>query len=705
MEKHNQYILYKLDNEIQSSISRLIVLYYKDKKEFEMELSSYIQKNYNANIQWSRSQELDSYFREEDKTSKSFPYKDYRIKALTVNNFRKFPQTRIPCGLTMHKEEEPKSLILLGGNGVGKTSLYAALEYVLEGTISEAKLRNSDIEAFATHSNSIPNTDSHKITIYTKDQGVFQQHHTFKEHMGDVSINTFFCSEWDIISIGQRKFQEGDPKETYLHDFFVENMGMGDLTKLKQTLDVLKKTTTDDLLKIAKLESHEDKIAALNKEKEEELKRLTAFYNLNSADKRTLLFYKASLDTKIKEAISKKDKLSFHMSELNNILDEQSAINLKDAYLSDIKDVVSFVSGIQEEMELYQKDFQYKGLNNEDLIGELKRDLLILNNITKTEESLDSKSESASRLKSIAAQKLFLSDPTAYFKEKADLSKVLEQCQTIIYQTQNRIKTFETEKVIVYKQDDFNLLCQISIALDKEQRAETEYSNQTKQTEKSNQLRNEIITYKKALSNHLDLETEKVFSIIKDTITKVMKHFISPEEQGSETILIGHAGKKISVQIQYKEYYKDLNNKEKEPLITPKKYYNTFRYKLFCMMLKISMAMATMKLYNINFPIILDDVFYASDYYNRELISVFIEELNDSYQNVFPDKKMQLICFTHDDLVLDAIRTAMEDNNKMDDVIFGRLFDYKTVLKDPYFGLEAVENGESYCNLYFELFK
>ena len=99
-------------------------------------------------------------------------------------------------------------------------------------------------------------------------------------------------------------------------------------------------------------------------------------------------------------------------------------------------------------------------------------------------------------------------------------------------------------------------------------------------------------------------------------------------------------------------------------------------------MLRISTAVCLMKAHNFLFPIVLDDIFYASDFYNRRLIRKFISHFIAVSEEIVGKGQMQLICFTHDEVVFSAIYEAIREKMEMDRFIFGRLYDYRAVFPD-----------------------
>jgi tRNA(Ile)-lysidine synthase TilS/MesJ len=116
-----------------------------------------------------------------------------------------------------------------------------------------------------------------------------------------------------------------------------------------------------------------------------------------------------------------------------------------------------------------------------------------------------------------------------------------------------------------------------------------------------------------------------------------------------------------------------------ETLLSPRLYFNTFRFKLYCVALKLCMAYCAKSLNRCNFPMVIDDVFDSSDFENRYRIRNFIENLVNQH-NLLDQAKaypLQFIFFTQDDLISEGvhrgIRTTMGDEN----VKYGRIFDYK----------------------------
>lgn len=108
----------------------------------------------------------------------------------------------------------------------------------------------------------------------------------------------------------------------------------------------------------------------------------------------------------------------------------------------------------------------------------------------------------------------------------------------------------------------------------------------------------------------------------------------------------------------------------------PRRFLNTFRFKMFCFLLKFAITCGMKKLYNVNLPFIVDDVFDASDFTHRTSVGELISTLYDAHDNIegLSDLPLQLIFFTQDNLIADTI--TRELLYRKIDVKFSRIFDY-----------------------------
>lgn len=135
------------------------------------------------------------------------------------------------------------------------------------------------------------------------------------------------------------------------------------------------------------------------------------------------------------------------------------------------------------------------------------------------------------------------------------------------------------------------------------------------------------------------------------------------------------------------------------------KYFNTFRYRLFCLTLQAILNIKLMKGENFLFPFIMDDVFYANDYRNkRELFKYFEQVRKYAKEMLGEDKKLQIIFFTHDEQIVSCFSTKFQDGEQ-EAISFARLTqpNFATRIKSN----EVCPNGDKdkYYNLYIKLYE
>lgn len=110
--------------------------------------------------------------------------------------------------------------------------------------------------------------------------------------------------------------------------------------------------------------------------------------------------------------------------------------------------------------------------------------------------------------------------------------------------------------------------------------------------------------------------------------------------------------------------------------IPVRRYFNTFRFKLFVTAFKIALACCVKQLEHINFPIVIDDVFDASDFMNKREIKDFIRKLILRHQQLseMENNPLQLIFFTQDDVVGKSLYDALSGSTSQEGARYYRLF-------------------------------
>ncbi|WP_288684395.1 hypothetical protein, partial [uncultured Eubacterium sp.] len=129
---------------------------------------------------------------------------------------------------------------------------------------------------------------------------------------------------------------------------------------------------------------------------------------------------------------------------------------------------------------------------------------------------------------------------------------------------------------------------------------------------------------------------------------------------------------------------------------TPFQYFNSFRFKLFCVTLKICLSLYWMKRNKTIVPFVIDDVFNANDFNNGLKLVHFVYNIYKWYDVKLQRADnckipLQLIMFTHDDLMLSAFKkgfmymseTDLIENRyckkSLDNLRCGRIFPYKSI--------------------------
>ena len=238
---------------------------------------------------------------------------------------------------------------------------------------------------------------------------------------------------------------------------------------------------------------------------------------------------------------------------------------------------------------------------------------------------------------------------------------------------------------------------------DLEKQSNDAKANIKRDTEKINELQEQItqfdevksdtIVFSKIYHNALNEEINKSFAPIKMVVEEVLEDYFKfdnrdidliiskqPEEYDAETGEI--LSEIITAQLKIKN-----QNIKLQPV---GKYLNTFHFRLFSTMVGISIAIASRRNTQVNLPLVLDDVFYASDFENRTSVERFLKQIFKAFKTYTPDLPLQLILLTHDQLIFEsAIKVIKEIEGT--NIAFAKLFPYS----------EAQEAGD-YLNLIYK---
>lgn len=168
--------------------------------------------------------------------------------------------------------------------------------------------------------------------------------------------------------------------------------------------------------------------------------------------------------------------------------------------------------------------------------------------------------------------------------------------------------------------------------------------------------RAEYITQMTHTLNYLENEYRQLIvryvGIINRVLPEVFKDYFAPDIDEIKASA-GDGGYDIIIEVMTK----DPRSGERICSVNPRKFLNTFRFKLFCFLMKFALASCVKIDQKINFPFVVDDVFDSSDFaHRREMGSLVgnLVEINPQIEGM-SDKPLQLIFFTQDDIIADMI--------------------------------------------------
>lgn len=229
-------------------------------------------------------------------------------------------------------------------------------------------------------------------------------------------------------------------------------------------------------------------------------------------------------------------------------------------------------------------------------------------------------------------------------------------------------------------------------------------------------IKEQVSSFNTKFGIEINILVNEVFEPIKEIVESIMNDYFIDDLDNYFEI---HIKKKIvnidGAEFEDKYIVAEIINRITNQSITPDIYFNTFRYKLFCLMLNLSIALGTRKKYRLNLPLVMDDLFYASDFINKHSFSEFIIKVIQLFYKYAPELPLQFIILTHDDIIfksavdsldnfnLDFIgKNVLCDENKMqliNKTIIARLFNPEDKDEIP----EKFDNGQFYWNLMYRL--
>lgn len=164
---------------------------------------------------------------------------DLRLKSIRLKSVRGFPDSELPFGIDLtNDKDEPQSMVILGGNATGKSSIYDAVEFVYSDEVGEAQLRkfkegNQDrFRLFLEHyENGCENTYCVLETV-DKHFDIKDSPNIPESVKNRINPGTHFISDYDVYENGQLNFEKNVPRS--FHNQIARSIGLEDLLEFNK---------------------------------------------------------------------------------------------------------------------------------------------------------------------------------------------------------------------------------------------------------------------------------------------------------------------------------------------------------------------------------------------------------------------------------------------------------------------------------------
>lgn len=691
--------------------------------------------------------------------------KDLRIKRLKLNSVRGFPKSSIPFGIDFtNTQGKPQSMIILGSNGSGKSSIYNSIEYTFCRKIGEAQLRNSrtlndednEFKEFLSH---FDNGFSNSLCeIETIDENFSLQDLNIPgEVRNKINPNSHFISDFDIYHYGQLNFLKGD--QGSFHNLIAESLGLRELLQFEKNLNEFvsyRRATEGTRINSLEKGIKEENQLVENNEKTLEEKKSILFQLTENQKQQTetnkvqelqktlaqikstnlsfqfnfksLQIYIAEFEQKYKEFASLEVKsgnavqIQFYNLglELLKEIDQCPFCNNSQKSIDDIrqyasqkiKQIESFnrLNQALTKSQNFVTEYLESLFNNVALhLGKVKQELTIIKSFSEFSELASYENSHITFMEYALAEDFFQIGSGlknndkyrlnkneflySYFENQRDylqmglssfiseLSKFAENrnllVQKIEAQLEQSLLTKSIfEQIITIKNEIASLEQQIANSERKIQNSTNELKTYREQQAVFNAIKDEARIYNNCFHTLLSREVQQAFAPIKLIVEEVLEKYLQSDNRNveleikmKEDEIDSETGAVLSEIITAYIIPKDKSH----PPLPVNKYFNTFHYRLFSTMVGVSIAMASRINTKINLPLVLDDIFYASDFENRVTVERFIKQLFGIFNKYTPNLELQLILFTHDQSIFESAVKATAEM-KVDNIAFARLF-------------------------------
>jgi hypothetical protein len=711
-------------------------------------------------------QQLEELSESNSATIDSWINSDLRIKNIRLQSLRGFPKSDIPYGINFTDgADNISSMVILGGNATGKSSLYDAMEYSFCKQIGEAELRTSkklnddEFKGFLRHYNNPFSETSCEVITASK---VFkiENENIPKEIRDKINPDTHFISDYDIYEYGKLDYRnKGDGSfqniiaqrvglseyleiEKYLYQYTSYNrlIEKNNVSKLDKEINAAKKS----------IESNEKAIL----EKQEQVKSLQENSNApsNNGSTRLLIDLNEQLKRKSFQYSFDYENFKNEVSNFKLLYAQYSTLTIKSGSLQEIQflemgmallekhdncpfcndsklsknEIAEYVKNKVDEIKNLNELSKKLNTSSNNIIEyfkQLKTGLISIrtknseelkqiqgktefNDLSRIATALDGiignsfSNDFSGDILDIESNSNFLKDKIGYIdfvlsrnqdfinddlqKNTSSISRYEVKRKEILSKIESdlnaKLTTTSAEGQIAILKNDIEKLTKDNIQYAKEvELKEPELLKASSIYELYTNVKREAKEYYTVLKTELAKETQEAFDPIKDIVVTILGEYLYEEDRPVDLIIETipdeidpETNEVISEIIVASIKQRNTTN----PPISVNKYFNTFHFRLFCTMVGISIAIASRKNTGINLPLVLDDTFYASDFEHRATVERFIKRLFELFKKHTPDITLQLILFTHDQMIFESAISATYQN-EISNIQFAKLFPHQ----------------------------
>lgn len=588
-------------------------------------------------------------------------FRDLRFRHLALQNVKKYPgkETGDFYGLSFCEGDTPVNSVFLGANGIGKSTLFGALEFVGMRKLNSAVLRgytkvigggsaNAKVEKtqtdFLTHASS--SKEDIRIYLETKDKLLNIEGITAQSTFHPIVCDAFYCSDYDVRVLETCQ----DYSQFLLSQLGMENYmlclrhlyySMIKIEEARQDLNTIIADAPDNTYICEVNAKLAVSLGVIRKPS-----KMLADKNIKDINQWYKDIISGTPDSRgsvgnLLNSIRRESRLFPEENPLT-----ESVWKLYDDAIKALSDLITQIGDNPDETVKIPDSLSRFFESRNKIVGAIRNVCRKLN-----EESGNSRDSLISD---------HLKEYNALNIENYILSKRLDKIPKILQSAEGYSSTVGNMKSL------------ISWLEDKLEAKLKEWLPKIK------------VAIASLLQEYFDVDND-VIDVKYEFSKYIGKSSLPlPEKQTSNDNFLNFEIKILSsagcLGIDAKRYPQD-----------PREYLNTFKYKLFCVALKLVFCCMAKDLYHVNFPLIIDDVFDASDFDNRIRLKEFIMNLfqnHDSLMHKFKtgneDYGLQLIFFTQDDLIADQVEKGLRAyhiNSK--NVKFGHIFDYHEIISNP----------------------